>query len=96
MVIALLAMGFREYIPQQWLKTLSSSFKPEDSKDGGFGGGWRKISSWLKKYSIRRPQLFQPDTVLRFLLDSLSTISSDKTKGRKGKFTASPASVGTA
>jgi IS605 OrfB family transposase len=96
MVIARRAMGFREYIPQQWLKTLSSSFKPEDSKDGGFGGGWRKISSWLKKYVIRRPQLFQPDTVLRFLLDSLGAVSSNKTKSRKGKFTASPASVGTA
>ena len=46
MVIARRALGFKEYIPHSWLKTLSPFFAPEDSKDGGFGGGWRKISHW--------------------------------------------------
>lgn len=54
-----------------------------DSKDGGFAGGWRKISAWLKKFSIRRPQLFQLDTVLRFLLDSLVSESQKKTHKRR-------------
>ncbi|BDA70672.1 transposase, IS605 OrfB family [Calothrix sp. PCC 7716] len=83
MVIARRAMGFKEYIPQNWLKTLSSFFKPEDSKDGGFGGGWRRISAWLKKFCIRRPRLFQLDTVLRFLLDSLVNESQKKTQTRR-------------
>jgi IS605 OrfB family transposase len=83
MVIARRAMGFREYIPQKWLKTLSSFFAPEDSKDVGFAGGWRKISAWLKKFCICRPQLFQLDTVLQFLLDSLVNESQKKTQKRR-------------
>ncbi|BAZ13113.1 transposase, IS605 OrfB family protein [Calothrix sp. NIES-4071] len=83
MVIARRAMGFKEFIPQKWLKTLSSFFEPEDSKDGGFAGGWRRISAWLKTFCIRRPQLFQLDTVLRFLLDSLVTQSQKKTHKRR-------------
>ncbi len=93
MVIARRAIGFREYIPNLWLKTLSSFFAPEDAKDGGFAGGWRKISYWLKKYFIRRPQLFQPDTVLRFLRDSLIVDSPKKTKSKTGKVTATATSV---
>ncbi len=83
MVIARRALGFKEYIPQKWLKTLSSFFKPEDSKDGGFAGGWRKIAAWLKKFCIRRPQLFELDTVLRFLLDSLVNESQKKTHKKR-------------
>ncbi len=83
MVIARRAMGFREYIPQQWLKTLTAFFRPEDWHDAGFGGGWRKISAWLKKFCIRRPRLFQLDTVLRFLLDSLVTQSQKKTHKKR-------------
>ncbi len=74
MVIARRAMGFREYIPQQWLKKLTAFFRPEDWHDAGFGGGWRKISAWLKKFCIRRPRLFQLDTVLRFLLEVNPTV----------------------
>ncbi|WP_127082922.1 transposase [Dulcicalothrix desertica] len=83
MVIARRAMGFREYIPQKWLKTLTAFFRPEDWKDVGFGGGWKKISAWLKKFSIRRPHLFQLDTVLRFLLNSLVNESQKKTHKRR-------------
>lgn len=83
MVIARRALGFKEFIPLPWLKTLSSFFKPEDSKDGGFGGGWRKIAAWLKKFCIRRPHLFQLDTVLRFLLDSLVNESQKTTHKRR-------------
>ncbi|MUG92176.1 IS200/IS605 family element transposase accessory protein TnpB [Scytonema sp. UIC 10036] len=96
MVIARRALGFKEYIPHLWLKTLSPFFEPEDSKDGGFGGGWGKISYWLKIYSIRRPRLFQPDTVLRFLLDSLTVASPKKPRRRRGKVTAISTSVETA
>ncbi len=83
MVIARRAMGFREYIPHLWLKTLTAFFQPEDWQDVGFGGGWRKISSWLKKFSIRRPRMFKLDTVLRFLLDSLVSESQKKTYKRR-------------
>lgn len=83
MVIARRAMGFREYIPQKWLKTLTAFFQPEDWHDVGFGGGWRKISAWLKKFSIRRPRMFQLDTILRFLLDSLVAQSQEKTQRRR-------------
>ncbi|MBD2778288.1 IS200/IS605 family accessory protein TnpB-related protein [Iningainema tapete] len=96
MVIARRAMGFKEYIPHSWLKTLSQFFAPEDVKDGGFGGGWRRISDWLRKYAIRRSRLFQPDTVLRFLLDSLIAASPKKAKRQRGKFTATATSVATA
>lgn len=93
MVIARRALGFKEYIPQKWLKTLSSFFKPEDSKDGGFAGGWRKISAWLKKFCIRRPQMFELDTVLRFLLDSL-VLESQKTTHKRRKSGGSNKSEG--
>jgi IS605 OrfB family transposase len=83
MVIARRALGLKEFIPQKWLKTLTSFFEPEDSKDGGFAGGWRKIAAWLKKFCIRRPQLFQLDTVLRFLLDSLVLESQAKTHKKR-------------
>ncbi|BAZ18601.1 transposase, IS605 OrfB family protein (plasmid) [Calothrix sp. NIES-4071] len=84
MVIGRRALGFREYIPQQWLKTLTAFFRPEDWDDAGFGGGWRAISAWLKKFCIRRPRMFELDTVLRFLLDSLVLESQKKTyKKRK-------------
>ncbi|BDA66686.1 transposase, IS605 OrfB family [Calothrix sp. PCC 7716] len=83
MVIARRAMGFREYIPQQWLKTLTAFLQPEDWKDAGFGGGWRRISAWLKKFFIRRPRMFELDTVLRFLLDSLVTQSQKKTHKKR-------------
>ena len=49
----------------------------------GFGGGWRAISAWLKKFFIRRPHMFQLDTVLRFLLDSLVSESQKKTQKRR-------------
>ncbi|RUT06825.1 hypothetical protein DSM106972_030820 [Dulcicalothrix desertica PCC 7102] len=93
MVIARRAMGFKEFIPQKWLKILSSFFEPEDSKDGGFAGGWRKISAWLKKFCIRRPQLFELDTVLRLLLDSLVNESQKKTH-KKRKLGGSNKSAG--
>ncbi len=83
MVIARRAMGFREYIPQKWLKTLTAFFRPEDWDDVGFAGGWKKINSWLKKFSIRRPQMFQLDTILRFLLDSLVAESQKKTQTKR-------------
>ena len=82
-VIARRAMGFREYIPQKWLKTLTTFFQPEDWQDVGFGGGWRKISSWLKKFSVCRPRMFQLDTVLRFLLDFLLSQSQKKSHKRR-------------
>jgi hypothetical protein len=83
MVIARRAMGFREYIPQKWLKTLTAFFRPEDWEDIGFGGGWRAISAWLKKFFIRRPHMFQLDTVLQFLLDSLVSESQKKIHFRR-------------
>ncbi|GJD20242.1 hypothetical protein RIVM261_051980 [Rivularia sp. IAM M-261] len=83
MVIARRAMGFREYIPQKWLKTLTTFFRPEDWKDVGFGGGWRRISAWLKKFFVRRPRMFQLDTVLQFLLDSLVAESQKKTHKKR-------------
>ena len=83
MVIARRAMGFREYIPQKWLKTLTAFFRPEDWDDAGFGGGWRRISAWLKKFCIRRPRMFELDTVLRFLLDSLVLESQKKTHKKR-------------
>jgi hypothetical protein len=49
----------------------------------GFGGGWRKISTWLKKFSVRRPRMFQLDSVLRFLLDSLLSQSQKKSHKKR-------------
>jgi hypothetical protein len=39
--------------------------------------------SWLKKFSIRRPRMFQLDSVLRFLLDSLLSQSQKKSHKRR-------------
>jgi IS605 OrfB family transposase len=71
MTIARRALGFRELIPQQWLKTLPAFFSPEDKKDAGFGSGWKKISKLLRDHHIHRGQHFQPNIVLRLLVDSL-------------------------
>ena len=78
MVIARRAMGFREYIPQKWLKTLTAFFRPEDWDDAGFGGGWRRISAWLKKFCIRRPRMFELDTEITVLIRFLSTRIPEK------------------
>jgi hypothetical protein len=85
MTIARRALGFREFIPQQWLKILPAFFSPEDKKDAGFGAGWRKISKLLRDNQIRRGQHFQPNIVLRLLVDSL--ISSRGLKGRNAAVT---------
>jgi IS605 OrfB family transposase len=83
MTIARRALGFRELIPQQWLKTLPAFFSPEDKKDAGFGSGWRKISKLLRDNQIHRGQHFQPNTVLRLLKDS-----PQSSRGKKGRKTA--------
>jgi IS605 OrfB family transposase len=80
MTIARRALGFRELIPQQWLKTLPAFFSPEDKKDAGFGSGWRKISKLLRDNHIHRGQHFQPNTVLRLILDS-----PQSSRGKKGR-----------
>jgi IS605 OrfB family transposase len=78
MVIARRAMGFSENIPQQWLKTLSSSLRPEDRRDDGFGKGWKLIAKCIK--SIPRGSHFQPDTTLRIVESAMT-----KPAKRQGK-----------
>jgi hypothetical protein len=55
-------------------------FSPEDKKDAGFGSGWRKISKLLRDNHIRRGQHFQPNIVLRLLVDS-----PQSSRGKKGR-----------
>ena len=58
MVIARRAIGFSERVPQEWLNILFSS-RPSDCDEKSWKL-WRKISSFLKKYNIRRNDLFYP------------------------------------
>lgn len=69
MVIARRAMGFSERVPQCWLNLLFSS-PPEDCDERSWKL-WRKISSLLKKYAIRRNDLFRPLAVTEVLSKSM-------------------------
>jgi len=93
MVIARRALGFKELIPQQWLKALTTSLLPEDKNDVGFGSGWKKISKLLRDNHIHRAQHFRPNIVLQLLTDSLQ--SSRGKKGRNAAATLLASSLGT-
>ena len=67
MVIARRALGFKERIPTQWLKSLSFSAEPVDSELDGFGGRWKNISNLIREKSVSRHQLFNFMKVLEVL-----------------------------
>ncbi len=67
MVIARRALGFKERIPKQWLKSLSFSAEPVDSELDGFGGRWKNISNLIREKSLRRHQLFNSTKALEVL-----------------------------
>lgn len=67
MVIARRALGFKERIPIQWLKSLSFSAEPVDSELDGFGGRWKNISNLIRAKSVSRHQLFNSMKVLEVL-----------------------------
>ena len=71
MVIARRAIGFSEKVPQQWLNILFSS-QPVDCDEKSWKL-WRKISSLLKKYGIRRNDLFHPLAVMEVLKRSIGS-----------------------
>ena len=86
MVIARRAMGFSERVPQCWLNLLFSS-PPEDCDEKSWKL-WRKISSLLKKYAIRRNDLFRPLAVTEVLSKSMAL-----PKSRRLRTTSNPGFV---